>query len=96
MDKKQILITLLEKLWEQWLPANWLILLIKNQDITPETIEGLYQVMRHAFQHTTEESAKRQLEKWVSYVQRLMEAEQQDKQQEAAELVALESLLDTF
>lgn len=96
MDKKQLLIAMLEKLWEQWLPANWLLILIQEHPITPQTIEWLYQVLQQALLQASDQATKAHLQKWIDYMQRLMEAEQKDKQQDATDLEALEALIHTF
>ena len=90
MNQKQLLITLLEKLGQDWLPAQGLLVLVQEQDVKPEMIEALTQIILHALDDTTNETLKAKLTQTADYLHQLHDLETADKAKEAEELARLE------
>lgn len=90
MNQKQLLITLLEKLGQDWLPAQGLLVLVQEQDVKPEMIEALTQIILHALDETTNESLKAKLTQTADYLRQLHDLELADQAKEALELAKLE------
>ncbi len=90
MTQKDLLITLLEKLGEDWLPAQGLLVLVKGQDIQPAQIEALTQIILTALDDTTNETLKAKLTQTADYLRQLHDLETADKAKEAEELARLE------
>jgi hypothetical protein len=90
MTQKDLLITLLEKLGEDWLPAQGLLVLVQEQDVKPEMIEALTQIILHALDETTNESLKAKLTQTADYLRQLHDLELADQTKEALELAKLE------
>jgi hypothetical protein len=50
MDKKALLLLMLEKLGQDWLPAQGLLVLVKDQQVTAATIDALYKILLSALE----------------------------------------------
>ena len=93
MDKKALLILMLEKLWADRLPAEWLLVLVRDQELKPEMIEALYKILLHALETVESDEAKVKLSKGADYLQHLMTLEEKSKEEDAAALSELEQMI---
>lgn len=96
MDKKALLLIMLEKLGQDRLPAQGLLILVKNQPVTAETIDALYTILLGALETVEAWAAKEKLMKWAAYLEQLLESEAKSKEQEQAELNELEALINAM
>lgn len=96
MDKKALLLLMLEKLGQDWLPAQGLLILVKDQQVTPATIDALYKILLSALETVEAWAAKDKLMKWAAYLEQLLESEAKSKEQEQAELSQLEALINAM
>lgn len=94
MDKKALLILMLEKLGQDWLPAEWLLVLVRDQELKPEMIEALYTILLHALETVESDEAKAKLSKGADYLAQMLALEAKSKEEEATELQDLEKLIE--
>ena len=89
MDHKQLLIWLLEKLQNHWLPAEWLLLVIQQHDISQATIDGLLEIITVAAEHATDDQEKQKLLWAKAYLEKIQQREYEEKILEEQEIEAL-------
>lgn len=89
MTNKELLIALLEKLGTDWLPAQWLLILVRDHELKPETISALLQIITDAIDRTTDETMKTRLSKASDFLLQLQAREATEKAAEEADLETL-------
>lgn len=79
LQKKAILIEVLEKLFEVWDIAPALLTVVKSENVTEEFCDSLIQMIAGAHRDFTDEQAKIHAQKAVEKLKKLREAEKIDR-----------------
>ncbi len=79
MDKKEYLVTLLEKLSGTWTYALWLKLIVEQADVDDSVIDGIYAILSEAIHETTESMKKESMIKSLEILKKLKENSQSDQ-----------------
>lgn len=94
MTKKEYLIKLLTKIWDNILPiAPDLLYIIKNKSVDDSIIESLYTIFNKAIKTTEDISKKIKLEKWLSVLDKIKTLEKNQNISDQKDIKDIEELL---
>lgn len=94
MDKKDLLLNILEKIWDA--RPLWKILLVlwKNWELDDDIIDGLVSFLEEELWKTKDEQKKKMIEKWLNALKRLKEQEQQQQSENEKRLQEIEDMFN--
>lgn len=79
MTQKEYILTLLTKLSGIWEYADGLRLIIEQADISQTIIEWLFKILSSAVAEVNEWKKREMLNKWLTIIQKIAKAEEQEQ-----------------
>ena len=92
MDKKELVLKILDTIKNNWDMAPGLKILVENNTLDDKTIDTLVSVFRNAAATTQNAQARKALEKWASMIQDLRKKEEVEHEHDLADLAELEEM----
>ena len=94
MTKKDYLIKVLEKIWEDRPLWKVLLVLWKNWELDDNIIDSLIWFMEEELEKTKDEVKKTKIKEWIAYMKKMKEMEAKEKMENNARLSEIEDLID--
>ncbi len=96
MDKKEVIISVLEKIQNYWENAEKLKEYISNNDIDENTLDIIILAIKSAIKDTKNEIAKNKLNKWLNIVESLKLKEAEERSREEKDLEDMEKMINNI
>ena len=96
MSKKEYLLKILVQLEPIRDLAKWLEILVNEWDLWDDILDILIDAVQWAINTTKSEVDKQKLQKWLEFLQKMKQMEEESKLQDEKDLAELDKILDSF
>lgn len=94
MEKKELLLKLLDWLKWHWDMAEWFYILVEKWFVWEKELNWLMAFFAQAIKDTTDNNLRKKLQEWLSIIKKIQELEIKSKQEEQKELLELEKQIE--
>ncbi len=96
MWKKEYLSRVLAQLEPVWDLAKWLKILVSEWDLWDNVLDMLINLVQWAVNSAKNEYEKAKLQKWLDFLQKMKQMEEESRMQDEKDLAELERILESF
>lgn len=96
MWKKEYLSRVLAQLEPVWDLAKWLKMLVADWNLWDNVLDMLITLVQWAVNSAKNEREKAKLQKWLNFLQKMKQMEEESKMQDQRDLAKLERMLENF
>lgn len=96
MSKNEMLLKILEKIWDAWPLWKILLVLWKNWELWDDIIDWLIEIMEEALSKVDDSQQKNKIEKWIQALKKMKEQEEKERAKDDKRIEEIENIIENI
>jgi hypothetical protein len=96
MSKNEMLLKILEKIWDAWPLWKILLVLWKNWELWDDIIDWLIEIMEEALSKVDDSQQKNKIEKWIQALKKMKEQEEKERAKDNKRVEEIENIIENI